>query len=527
MGKGFQSTYYILSVVFGFIVGMHLASTWLVVLSIVFLVLAFTGYVFFRKAYFVLLSLMGVFVLVGNFYHNSLYTNELRHFRMRKDVPLVLRLDSVVEKPKTDTIYGYARVLSAPKKFASVIDQKVYFIFDTDKAGICPGQQIKVSCKLTHIRSDTYGEFSKFLFKNHIFWYCCDARKLDVLTAAPRFQKICASFREKIFATLEYGISDKEQSGALTGMLTGAKYKIAKSQRSDFCAAGVAHVFAVSGLHIGLIALCLDKIFRILLIPRKIRAFPVISILFLYINIIGPAPSAMRACLMVMFYYAAGIFNRQPNVLSAFANSSIIHILCCPIIVYNISFLLSYCVVFGIIMLAEPMNKIVRNLFINNKLRNIRDLRILQKIYFSFEQYFWAGFCSSFAACVASLIISLEFFGQISWLTMLFNVVIIPLASISIILGSLSIIFGLIHLVPICELINKLAILPIALIEKCFDLTREIDHGAINFEFPVHGLWLPMLLIIAYVGYFSNLYAKRKSVQSPAFCSANSFILRS
>ncbi len=320
------------------------------------------------------------------------------------------------------------------------------------------------------------------------------------------------------------GISNTRQVGLLIGMLTGAKHKIDRFQRAEFCESGVAHIFAVSGLHIGLIAFCLDRILRILLIPKKIRAFPVVIILFIYINIIGPMPSSVRACLMVMFYYLSILFDRQPNVLAAFANSSLLHILYCPTIVYNISFLLSYCVVFGIISLGQSLNVIAFNRLINNELHPLRSLTILQKIYRYLKKYFLENFCISLAACATSLIISMEFFGQISYLTILFNLIVIPLAYISIILGSLSILCGMFHALILCKYINNLAILPIILVEKCFDITRILHHGAININCPIRGLWLLILPILALIGYFilhKTKYLKRAD-HYDKFCSANS-----
>lgn len=508
---------------------MHLSSVCLCFIDIAFLCIVVGLYALFRWPFCKLLFLIGIFILFGNFYCNSLFTNKLSHFRCCKNVELILHVDSVTEKPETQTVYGYAKVFSAPEKLSPILKQMVYFILTTDKPEICSGQKIRVSCKLVHTSPNARKAFSKFLFKNHVFWYCCDGEILGVLSAASKFQQFCSHARSKIFAWLELGISDRPQSGILVGMLTGAKYKISRLRRTDFCSAGVAHIFAISGLHIGLIAIFLDKILRIFLINKKLRAFPVVGILGIYVNVIGASPSSVRAYLMVMFYYAAILFNRRPNVVSAFANSAFVHILCRPVIVYNISFLLSYCVVFGIIMLAYPLNIMLRNLLFSNEIRNFRDINFLSKISLSCKKYFLENICVSLAACIASLAISLEFFGQISWLTMLFNIVVIPLASTSIILGSLSIFCGILHLWTACEYINNLAIVPIILVEKCFDMTRAIHHGSISYKIPLSGLWLLTLLAIAYTGHRFSQNRKHTDPQihDSDFCSAKSFNLRS
>lgn len=526
MSQSPPNAYKVLFLTFGFIVGMHLSSPWLCKLNFVLCILSITGYIIFRKKFFLLLLLSASLIFVGNFYCNSFFNNQLHHFNVRKHTELVLRLDSVVEKNTNNTVYGYAHIIKAPMKLNSVQNKEVYYILDTDCAGICPGQQVKVSCKLVHISPRSRKGFSQFLFKNHIFLYCCDGRICEILTNASWFQKQCTRARDMIFSILGNGVNGDKNSSILIGMLTGSKYKITRSQRADFCTAGVAHIFAISGLHIGIIALCLDKIFRILLIPKRIRTFPVLGILVIYINIIGPSPSSVRACLMVMLYYASILIGRQPNLMSIFSNSLLIHILYRPSIVYNISFLLSYCVVFGIIVIASPLANIAQNMLIINEIQNFHNTKIWQKILSFIKKYLLCSICTSSAAYASSLLVSIEFFGQISWLTILFNILIIPLSSLSIILGTLSIACGMLHLNIICAYINRAAVFPIGLIGRCFDCTRGINHGAIILHPPPHGSWLLGILAIAATGYIISLLNDRiitaRQNESRGF-SANSF----
>ncbi len=496
--------YVILSIVFGFIAGMHITFTYKSATLIPTILICFIpGYVF--SSNFKKVIVIAVFICLGGIlgliYSTKLKNDEVYKFRCRKNIELILYIDSISSKLDGNTVYGYATIISAPSNLLAILKQKAYFILKYDKIIPCLGQKVKVVCKLTHITDKDKSSFSQFLCKNHIFLYCSDGSIVDILGEASYFKKFCSTYRERIFSYLKCGVANSTLNGVLVAMLTGNKSGVDKKLRDDFCDAGVAHVFAVSGLHIGLIAAFLDWLLRMFLLPKKIRAFPLLGLLFIYLNIIGPMPSSVRAYMMISFYYLAVLFNRQPNVLSTYTNSLLIYVLCSPTIAYNISFLLSYCVVFGIIVIGTPLTQSCECFFRKKQLKKFSALNIFQKFTIKLRGYLLSSSCTSLAACLSSLIISVEFFGQISLLTIIFNILIIPLASLSIILGSLSIICGILHATFLCTYVNYLALLPITLIRGCFNITRSFNHGLIHISLPINGLWLVSLLVIACIGW--------------------------
>jgi competence protein ComEC len=70
---------------------------------------------------------------------------------------------------------------------------------------------------------------------------------------------------------------------------------------------GLAHILAVSGLHIGIISGFLIFIFSRLGIKRKFNYIITLSIIWLYATLIGYSPSTLRACLMISILFLANL----------------------------------------------------------------------------------------------------------------------------------------------------------------------------------------------------------------------------
>jgi competence protein ComEC len=282
-------------------------------------------------------------------------------------------------------------------------------------------------------------------------------------------------------------------------MLTGAKHMLSRVQRDDFCSTGTAHIFAISGLHIGVIALFFDWLFRLCKVSRRMRAIPVVAILFLYLSVIGPMPSSTRAYTMLIFYYAAIVFRRRPNVFSSLANSAAVNVFCDPWSVFNVSFLLSYGIVFGIICVGTNLSKLIRN--VRSRKVEFYGGTLVGGIGGRIGSILIENLCVTLAASIASLPMSAEFFGNFSYLTVLLNLILVPLASVTIMICSASLLFGIFNMFSVCALINNLALLPVTLINFTLDCSRKLGHGLIKVSYPLRETWIFSVALIVVFGW--------------------------
>ena len=152
------------------------------------------------------------------------------------------------------------------------------------------------------------------------------------------------------------GFSDNTTNFLIT-ILTGDNGFINPEIRELYSKSGLAHILAISGLHIAIIA----WIISILLKPldyanlKKLRFILTLIIIWIFTYITGLSPSATRAAIMTSFVITSFILHKKYNILNSLSCSAVFILLANPYTVYNIGFQLSYGAVLGIILFADKI----------------------------------------------------------------------------------------------------------------------------------------------------------------------------
>lgn len=176
-------------------------------------------------------------------------------------------------------------------------------------------------------------------------------------TGETRFRSIAAmlaKIRRGLSRRAGFGLEEDRDIAALNrAMLLGERAKIDKSNREVFMAAGTIHIFAISGLHIMVIAAVAAAALALLWIPRRLIAVLLIPLLWLYTMMIGLPPSAVRASAMASFYLAARICGRKANALIAWSLAFIAIHLVSPAAILQVGSILSFAVMLGLILTSR------------------------------------------------------------------------------------------------------------------------------------------------------------------------------
>jgi len=167
--------------------------------------------------------------------------------------------------------------------------------------------------------------------------------------------------------------------------------------------------------------------------------------------------------------------------------------------VFNVSFLLSYGIVFGIMWVGVNLDRLLRSLELRNQ--RLCGRTFAERMRNCIYSHVVENFCTAFAANMASIPLSVEFFGNFSYLTILLNIVFVPLASIIIFVGGVSLLFGAFNMFALCAIVNKLAVVSIFLINFALNCSRKFGHGLINVPYSLDGIWIPALIFTAVVGW--------------------------
>lgn len=163
-----------------------------------------------------------------------------------------------------------------------------------------------------------------------------------------------AFLRERLLDAADTLWSGEERMFA-RAILLGNSDLSSEEFRDKLADSSLSHVIAVSGLHISLMALVIQTVFRAL--TRKRRFIPLLTIPFLwfFVFLTGASPSAVRAGMMTSLALVAAFFGEYYDGFTAMAFSALCLLVYNPFLIYSLSFELSYAAVAGILLFAGPL----------------------------------------------------------------------------------------------------------------------------------------------------------------------------
>lgn len=243
--------------------------------------------------------------------------------------------------------------------------------------------------------------------------------KSDEITVKGRDRNAFENVNAFIRNTLRAGL-DGDEFAVAYAMLTGDSSDMQAETLYSYRSAGVAHIFAVSGLHIGFIAAALALVFKKLKLNKAISCLLTFSVCLFYSGVCGFSASSLRAVVMCAVFYASKIGGDKYDALSSVCFSAAVLLILFPLQLFCAGFQLSFAVVTGIILLAKPISAAFK--FLPHK--------------------FAAALGAVIAAQISAIPVSLAFFGEFSLFAVLANVLFIPFSSVVFILLLLSCILG-------------------------------------------------------------------------------------
>ncbi len=318
------------------------------------------------------------------------------------------------------------------------------------------GDVLKIKGKLEKpIRQKNFGEFDYelYLAREKIFTYLNIWQEKDIQKIGEDDSNFLVSFslsaRDKIKEITKQTLPPP-YNYLLVGMLLGEKSFIPPHLKEVFAEAGIMHILAVSGLHVGIIAMALLAFLSILRLPKKLKLLTLILILLIYASITGFRPSVLRATIMFILLIGGKLINRSRNLNISLFFAAFLILLSNPLILYDAGFLLSFIVTFSIINISP----------------------ILQELFSKIVVWIKNPLAVSTAAWIGIFPLSAYFFSKVSIISIVSNIFIIPLTGIAVILGFVTFFIGLvsISLAGVIANINYLILNLITLIAKSFSL---------------------------------------------------------
>lgn len=253
-------------------------------------------------------------------------------------------------------------------------------------------------------------------------------------------------FRNKIVAALEKANLSNNTKGLMMAMLLGDRDGIADETQKAFVNAGVVHLIAISGMHVGVLYFLLLITFKFLKQYKYgtiLQTFLILCCLWTFAIFSGLSSSVVRCVTMFSFIVISKIIRRKTLLLEPIISSALILLWIYPNYLFDAGFQLSYAAVINIVVFY-PL--ITRKYKFSNKV----------------IQYFFDVLLVSIIAQLGVLPISLYYFHQFPFQFLIAN-------------------FFAVSLLPLVLYGGLLVLLKILFVKSCVFIETSFDTGILFY----------------------------------------------
>ncbi|MBS0271443.1 MAG: ComEC family competence protein [Proteobacteria bacterium] len=322
------------------------------------------SFIFVRLRVLHLLAFSIGFIFLGfsaSLFRTHLLNTVMLHYPLS---PLVLegRVQQVELKPTLKGTFYQRLILTDLKaETPEKLPQKIRVSLKGKRERLWPGQRIQIKAKLLPVSEPSTP--NGFDFRRQAYFNGLGATGFSlspptILKSDFHWRTYLEKRREEITAYFLEKLPYPK--GAIAAaLITGDKSSIPDSIREDFVNSGLAHILAISGLHLTIIAGFVFMVIRrgIALIPplclhynsKKIAAVGTILVTFIYLILSGFGIPAQRAFIMITAVMGATLLNRTALSMRTVAFAALLILLIMPESLLGPSFQLSFAAVVGLV----------------------------------------------------------------------------------------------------------------------------------------------------------------------------------
>ncbi|MCM8780330.1 MAG: ComEC family competence protein [Candidatus Omnitrophica bacterium] len=240
-------------------------------------------------------------------------------------------------------------------------------------------------------------------------------------------KRLALDFKAKAEGIISKYLS-RDASSILEAMVLGEKRNIPPYIIKAMIETGTVHILVVSGFNVGIVTFVIVLFFKLMRIPKRIRIYLTIIFAIFYCILTGASTPVVRATIMAIVFMLAYLIKREPDIYNSLCVSAVCILVSNPRQLFDVGFQLSFASVVSIVWLYPRMKSITQ----------------LVKIKLGWVRFILEGFLVSFSAWLGTLGFVAYYFKIFSPLTVIANLLIVPLASFVTLCGFSLIILGMI-----------------------------------------------------------------------------------
>ncbi|MCQ2367977.1 MAG: ComEC/Rec2 family competence protein [Kiritimatiellae bacterium] len=287
----------------------------------------------------------------------------------------------------------------------------------------------------------------------------------------PEFaEKVKAEVARRITLGLEW---DARRSKLARSMMLGERALMSKEDKDVFVNAGTLHAFAVSGLHVGVVALVIRLLLLAVGISHRVSAALTIPIMWGYVYLVGMTSSATRAGAMASVLLLSPVFFRRYNLIAAWGLAFWIFHSVSPEKLLEVGSALSFTITLMIVVWVRCFERECKSIW-------------------------YSSVMLSFVIWAASVPIMAHVFGRFTPGGLIANVFVVPLASLAI--ASLSVALPLSFVsTALASHLNNLAGLALGGMYDVSKIVASIPYATVevvNWNYFTCALWYSALILL-------------------------------
>ena len=450
-----------------------------------------------KQNYWPYFMIIGVSVTSLLYYQQNRQFPELWNQLPPREAFLELKVKRLYASNHPEKISGLATVIKTDAHLNPLLNYPIYFSTNREDYQIDRGNSLQLRGVLNYLPSkEDHSLFEQYLIGQSISLTLTRA----YLTEAPQkgnlFEQLIGSLRRKAISTLELDMSNYPEALSIyRGMLLGIKGELSSENKEIFLRTGTLHLFAISGLHVGIIAVTVASILLVLRVPRQISVILGLGLLYLYVEITGASPSAVRAFSMTAFFWIGKSLIRQMPPFQALVASAVAVLAVSPTQLFSAGFQLSYTVVSGILLWGMPLYQSFRESWHARILQKQVDLSKGRVFLNKALEILGGTFCISLSATLASAPLSILYFGILAPFAVFLNMVLIPMASLVIIAGLFSLIGSVFFLPTVSGYFNHGPLLLIQVMGELLENASLIPNTFIYTSWVTNSLGIVTVIL--------------------------------
>ncbi|MBP7174876.1 MAG: DNA internalization-related competence protein ComEC/Rec2, partial [Thermoclostridium sp.] len=232
--------------------------------------------------------------------------------------------------------------------------------------------------------------------------------------------------RQVILDRLESNLSD-EKAALMAAMLTGYRENLTNSMENAFSIAGLTHIMAVSGSNLAFLLFPLLWLLKMLGLNRKAAAVATVPFLFFFVLVTGMEASVLRACVMACVLMAGKALDRKADLLNSLGIASLLLLAVNPFMLFDTGFILSFGATAGLALLYARIRGVIPEWV---------------------PKFIRETVSATIAAQAGILPLLILFFSRISLISLLSNLLVVPLTGITTVMGMVCVVLGSFHPIP-------------------------------------------------------------------------------